>query len=161
MVVLGFQVPYFSDMLNDKIIIANIEMDDIKDFQVADTIDIKSIAKKGIKYQDREEFIKFASFLYAKDLNHTISSDIAVHKGDLIIFNPNTIYKNSDNLTYKTKEIIYNMKTKIAISNYPFIATKDRDRVIGKSLVYDLNKKTTLAREVKGWFYIEDQNQTN
>lgn len=83
-------------------------------------------------------------------------SDIAVLKGDELIFVGNATYLSSDNINYISEEIIYNKKQKTATSKVPFILRQNDNNVTGNSLVYDLDFKQTYATGVHAWYFYED-----
>lgn len=151
MVILNMQAPYLRDFFKDEIIIANMEMNDIIDYELAQNVDMKIISDNGVRYNDRDEFKNFYGEMYASDTNHTLRSDIAIHKDGVLTFVGNVKYKNDDNLTYDTQELIYDTKSKIATSNKPYIATRNQDKVIGESLKYDLNTKQSFSKGVHAW----------
>ncbi|PSM51827.1 lipooligosaccharide transport system, periplasmic component LptC [Campylobacter blaseri] len=153
MVILSVQAPYLSEFFKNELEIASIEMEGIIDYEVNNEIILSSFeAQKGIRYSTRDEFFNFIGKNIDKDTNNTLTANKAIYKGDIITFIDNAIYLNSDNLQYKSDEIVYNSKEKTIKSDKPFVAMQDDKKVIGSSVIYDLNKKQTFAKGVNAWF---------
>lgn len=157
LIFLTMQVPYTKDFFQDDIDIATMEMIEITDYQV-DTNGTNSIyeADSGVRYSNKDEFENFRGKMIDRDRNHSMRSDIAVLKGDELIFVGNATYLSSDNINYISEEIIYNKKQKTATSKVPFILRQNDNNVTGNSLVYDLNFKQTYATGVHAWYFYED-----
>lgn len=161
MVFLSLQDPYLTEAFKKDNTIANMEMIGINDYEIGEKINLQITAKSGTRYKNYDEFRDFNGTHLEVDLNHTLSSKTAIRKGDILTFKGDANYQNSDNINYTSQEIIYNTKKKIVSSNVPFVMWQGEDRVDGKSIVYDINKKQTNAKGIHAWYQIKDQNSTN
>lgn len=151
MVFLSLQSPFSDDFIKSGITSPATEFKNVVDYEVGDKINGKFTSTNGVSYKNSDEFENFKA-IYIDDINHTLSSKIAISKGDDIIFKKDVNYTNSNNLNFLSEEAIYNTKTKIAKSNVPFIMLQNGDKITGKSLKYDLNKKQTFSKGVHGCF---------
>lgn len=157
MVILAVQTPYLSDFFKDELDIASLEMHTIIDYEVDEQIvSGKYEADKGVRYSNKDEFINFTGFVVGEDINHTLSSDLAIYEGDEIHFINNARYYSSDAFNYTSDEIIYNTATKIVLSNKPFTLWQYENNVTGLTIKHDLNTKQTFATGVHGWYHIQE-----
>lgn len=161
MVFLSLQDPYLTEAFKQDNTIANMEMNGIRDYEVAEKVNLQISAKSGTRYKDYDEFNEFNGIQKDQNLTHILRSNIAIRKDDELIFKGNANYQNSDNINYNSEEIIYNTNSKIVSSNVPFVMWQGEDRIGGKSIVYDINKKQTNAKGIHAWYQIKDQNSTN
>ena len=161
MVFLSLQDPYLTEAFKKDNTIANMEMIGINDYEIGKKINLQIIAKSGTRYKNYDEFRDFNGTHLDVDLNHTLSSKTAIRKGDTLTFKGDANYHNSDNINYTSQEIIYNTKKKIVKSDSDFVMWQGEDKVSGKSIVYDINKKQTNAKGIHAWYLIKDQNSTN
>ncbi|QKF64456.1 hypothetical protein [Campylobacter corcagiensis] len=157
LVFLMMQVPYTKDFFKDDIDIATMEMRDITDYQV-DINGTNAIyqADSGIRYSSHDEFENFRGKMIDSDRNHSMRSNVAISKGDELIFKGKATYLSSDDINYISEEIIYNTKDKTATSKVPFFLRQNENNVTGDSLVYDLKFKQTYATGVHAWYFYED-----
>lgn len=156
MVFLSVQTPYVSDIFKENSKIAVMEMKDITDYEISPQLIVGEYkAKSGERFKNRDEFSKFKGRIL-DDINHTIISDKAQMNGDIITLWKNGHYQNTDNINFYSEKIVYNSKKKFLKSDTNFTMTQDTDKVTGKSVEYDINKKQTKAKGVKGWFQSKD-----
>lgn len=155
MVFLSLQNPYENDLFKRDINLANMQMKGIVDYEVSEKVSLKLSADTATRYSKKDEFENFKAEM-VDDINHTLTSQKAQIIGDNIKFYQNAKYQNSDGLNYKSEEILYNTKKKIAKSNVPFEMTQNSDKITGKSIEYDLQKKQSKAKGVNGWFVSKD-----
>ncbi|MBQ9292452.1 MAG: LPS export ABC transporter periplasmic protein LptC [Campylobacter sp.] len=161
MVFLSLQDPYLTEAFKQDNTIANMEMNGIRDYEVAEKVNLQISAKSGTRYKDYDEFNEFNGIHTDGKTNHALRSDIAILKDDILTFKGNANYQNSDNINYNSEEIIYNIKSKIVRSDTPFIMRQGDDNVSGSGIIYDINKKQTNAKGIHAWYHIKDKNSTN
>ena len=161
MVFLSLQDPYLTETFKQDNAIANMEMNGIVDYEVGQNINSKIIAKSGTRYKTYDEFSEFSGVRIENNETHTLRSDIAIRKGDELVFKGNANYHNSDNINYNSEEIIYNTNSKIVQSNVPFVLRQGDDSVSGNSIIYDINKKQTNAKGIKAWYFLKETNSTH
>ncbi|MDA3077500.1 LPS export ABC transporter periplasmic protein LptC [Campylobacter sp. JMF_06 NA1] len=160
MVFLSVQTPYFEEMFKENLNVSNLEMQGVRDYQVGEKITGEFRAKNGIRYKDRDEFYEFDAVII-DDINHTISSNLAVKKGDNIKFSGSAHYRNSDEIDYKSEQITYNLKNKIVRSDVPYTLTQGENKVTGEKISYDTKNKKTNSKGIHAWYYTQDKNSSN
>lgn len=161
MVILSVQSPYLSDDFKRDLSIANMEMNNIIDYEVSQSVTGKFTSDKGTRYNDRDEFENFYGQIFEKDTNHTLKSNKARYKKDIVTFSGKATYTNTDDLNYISEEIIYNLKTKVAQSDKPFVMTQNNDKITGKNLKHILATKQTFAKGVHAWIQTKENKKTD
>lgn len=152
MVFLASSDPYFAENFKKDLSVANMQANDIVDYEInATMISARYEADELNRYNKEDEFLMFKSEILRGNLLHFLSSDKAKIQGDNIKFIHNVVYDNNDSLNFQSDEVVYNQKTKIAISKKDFIMTQNSDKIIGKSLEYDLKNKQTKIKGIKAW----------
>lgn len=156
MVFIAFQDPYELQELKRNINIATMTMYNVEDYEIDESISSRYKADIAIRFHDRDEFKNFDGFYIKDDVNHTLSSNDAVYKGDLLSFSNNATYLNSDGIKYVSDEIKYNLNTKEIYSDKPFILTQAEDKIIGEEILYKMQTKEIFAKKVKGWSQLDN-----
>lgn len=151
-----FQDPYDIQELKKNLNIATMTMYEVEDYEISDIIGSKYKAEVATRYNDRDEFKKFDGFYIKGDTNHSLSSDDASYKGSLLTFRNNAFYKNSDNVTYNSDEIIYDLDKKELSSKKDFVLRQNENKVIGKEILYKMEDKKIYAKKVKGWSQLKN-----
>ena len=145
MVFLSVQTPYVAELFNgDDSKIATIEMRGIDDFE---------ITNEKIRFSNKDVFKDFRADKIFDDLNHTITSKNAELTKNLAVAYGNAHYKNSDNIEYFSDKISYDMQKHVVFSDTNFTMTQAADRIEGVKIRYEIEKKQTFAKGVKGWFW--------
>ncbi|MBR8465663.1 LPS export ABC transporter periplasmic protein LptC [Campylobacter sp. faydin G-140] len=152
MVFVVFQDPYFSDEIKQDVRVANMQVNDVVDYEINASV-VSGIyeADEIVRYSNQDEFLHFKANVLRGNLKHDISSQKAIMRDDNITFKDSVKYDNNESLNFSSDEVIYNTKSKIAISKVPFIAIQNGDKIIGKSLRYDMVKKQTDIKGFKAW----------
>ena len=100
---------------------------------------------------------KFHNYYYAtnakltnnkRELLESIRADRSVYKGDVLNLKGNVAYVREDGLKFCFDEGIYNQKKSFAKTNGSFVITKNRDKVQGSQLYYDLAHDTINASQI-------------
>ena len=113
----------------------------------------KFTSKSVIAYDDYNEFIQPNVTFIQKD-RHNITANEAIYKDNNITFFGDVRYLNlATNLRYNSSEIQYLMMEKTLLSSVPFELLQNSDKIVGKSVIYTLDKNHITAKGVKGWFY--------
>ena len=85
---------------------------------------------------------------------HNINAKEAIYKDNNITFINDVRYVNLvTNLRYNSNEIIYDSANKILLSNTPFELLQNNDKILGDSIMYQLDSNEIMAKGVRGWFY--------
>lgn len=148
--------PYISEVLKEDLSVSNIQILKVTDYEMnASVISGIYVASEANRYKDRDEFLNFKAQILRAKQEHNLSADRAILMGDIIKFSKNARYENNESLSFVSDEIEYDTKRKIAVSNVPFVIMQNSDKTTGQSGSYDLNKKQTRIKGLKGW--IEQQ----
>ncbi|ANE36196.1 putative lipooligosaccharide transport system, substrate-binding component (LptC family) [Campylobacter iguaniorum] len=154
MVFLMTQNPYSSKLEQGDISIANMEAKNIVDYELNAT---KTYARYDadniIRYKNYDDISNFDSVILKGNTLHYLSSNKATATKDIITFYGDAKYKNSDKLNYNSERIIYNIALENLKSDSDFIMTQNSDKVVGKSVLYDMKDKKIFAKKVSGWYY--------
>jgi hypothetical protein len=146
MVYLTLQDPYYSHFFQNDQSIANMQMNDVVDFELNNTMVIaKYEADEWNRYAKKDEFFDFKAQILRDKIEHNISSKKAIYENEMVNFQDNVDYKNSDGLRLISDYIVYNTNSKVIQSDTNFTMTRGKNRVIGRSLKYDLNTKQLLV----------------
>lgn len=152
MVFLASSDPYYSEQFKRDLSVANMQVNQIVDYEInATKISGKYEADRLNRYANKDEFLNFKASVLRQNLEHNLSSQTAIYQGDEMKFLKDVRYENNESLKFSSDELIYNQKAKIAKTTSDFVATKNHDKVIGKSLEYDIGNKQTKAQGVKAW----------
>ncbi|MEA3384434.1 MAG: LPS export ABC transporter periplasmic protein LptC [Campylobacterota bacterium] len=112
----------------------------------------------------RSEELKNATILIKskKDLNsvNTISADQITKVNDNLYLNNNIVLETEDQVTLKTEELEYNIKTLKARNNSAFTITKDTNIFNGVSLYMDTNINHMKANKINFRIKLKDKNET-
>lgn len=149
MLVLSVQDPYF---LSFKAPVANIENIQISSFNAyelnATKVNSNIKAKKWLRYDDKDVLEDFL----IKTQKEQIAAIKAIKMGDDISLKGQVFYKDTNQTSIKAKELFYNTKDKILISDDNFTALIGKNTISGKSLSYDTKKKILKIKEPRAWF---------
>ncbi|MCR8690198.1 MULTISPECIES: hypothetical protein [Campylobacter] len=153
-VALMLQNPYDHTLEDGNIKVANMQADGVVSYDInATNTYAKFISSSVIAYDDYNKFINPDITFIQKD-THNINANEAIYKDDNITFIGDVKYLNLvTNLRYNSSEILYGSVEKILLSNYPFELIQNRDKILGNSVIYELDSNHITAKGVKGWFY--------
>ena len=111
---------------------------------------------KAVRYRQRDEMFNgtLISSVKSKDneLADIITADFIEKKGPKLKFVNHVKYNRDNFMTLKTDILHYNLDTKIAYNNKPFIGTYYDNYLIGSELYMDTNK--TYFKSKKAHFKI-------
>ncbi|MCR8678921.1 MULTISPECIES: hypothetical protein [Campylobacter] len=153
-VVLMLQSPYDIKANINNIKVANMQADEVISYEMnATDIYANFISSSVIAYDDYNKFINPNVTFIHKD-KHNINAKEAIYKDNNITFINEVKYINLiTNLRYNSNEIIYDNSTKILLSNLPFELLQNSDKILGNSVIYELDNNYITAKGVRGWFY--------
>ena len=153
-VVLMLQSPYVESFEINNMKVANVQVDGVVSYEInaTDTY-AKFIASSVIAYDDYNQFINPDATFIQND-KHNINAKEAIYKDNNITFINDVRYVNLvTNLRYNSNEIIYDSANKILLSNMPFELLQNNDKILGDSIMYQLDSNEIMAKGVRGWFY--------
>lgn len=159
MAVIAFQSPYLSQISKIDVNIADMQMNGIKNYEInVNGTNGYYEAKNALRIGEGDYFYEFKGKFYRGDNTiHNLRSDEGIYKKNEIIFKKNAFYENSDNLDFSSQEIIYDIKNATLRSDTDFVATQNKDKIIGKSVKYDTKNKQIYAKGVHSWVDIESK----
>jgi hypothetical protein len=102
-------------------------------------------SKKAVRYRNRDEMYNgiLISKIKSKEIKDSadiISADFIEKKGSKLKFVDHVKYDREDFLSLKTDLLHYDLESKIAYNNKPFIGKYYDDFLIGSELYFDANK---------------------
>ena len=153
-VALMLQNPYETSLQSNSIKVANMQADGVISYEInaTDTY-AKFISSSVIAYDDYNQFINPDATFIQND-KHNINAKEAIYKDNNITFINDVRYVNLvTNLRYNSNEIIYDSANKILLSNMPFELLQNNDKILGDSIMYQLDSNEIMAKGVRGWFY--------
>lgn len=114
-------------------------------------------SSKAMRFKTRDEMYKATFILRAKseenkNLTDIISADFVEKKGSDLTFVDHVKYNRDDFISLKTDILHYNVDTKIAYNDKPFIGTYYSNFLIGEALYFDTVK--TYFKSKKAHFEI-------
>ncbi|RDX34522.1 hypothetical protein DZA35_01285 [Arcobacter sp. HD9-500m-PIT-SAG03] len=117
---------------------------------------------KAIRYKERDEMFEGIFYIRAKSKGSSnqadvVSADFIEKKGPTLKFVDNVVYNRDDFITLKTDILYYNLDTKIAHNNKPFIGKYYDDSLNGTSLYLDTEE--TYFKSQKAHFEIDLDNK--
>ncbi|MDO5045880.1 LPS export ABC transporter periplasmic protein LptC [Campylobacter sp.] len=152
MVYLTIQDPYYSELVKPDNSVASIKINDVIDYEInASIISGRYEADEWNRYSDRDEFLGFKAEILKDNKEHNLTSQKVFYKNDKLKFKENVNYVNNEGLKFVSDEVIYDIKTKIARSDVPFVMTQNQDKIEGDGGVYDTNMKKTYIRGIRAW----------
>ncbi|ASM40650.1 LPS export ABC transporter periplasmic protein LptC [Campylobacter sp. RM12327] len=156
MALIAFQSPYLKQISKIEVGIASMQMNGIKNYEINSSgINGLYEATKALRINDDDYFYDFKGKILRDDTVHNLRSDEGIYKKDEVIFKKNAFYENSNNLNFSSQEIIYDIKSGIVKSDVDFVATQNKDKIIGKSVKYDTKNKQIYAKGVHSWINLK------
>ncbi|WP_172201851.1 LPS export ABC transporter periplasmic protein LptC [Campylobacter sp. RM16188] len=152
MVYLTIQDPYHAQSIKPDNSIASMKINDVIDYELNSTIiNARYEADEWNRYSDKDEFLSFKAEIIKDNKEHNLTSDKAFYQNDTIKFKGNVDYISSDGLKFVSDEVVYDIKSKLAVSDTSFVMTQNGDKVVGDALVYDTNLKRTYVKGIRAW----------
>ncbi len=157
MVFLMTQSPYSSQNIKAEISIANMQANNVVDYELNSTLVYGRYETKSIiRYKEYDELDTFKGTLFRGDSVHFLESKDALIRQNLITLTNDAIYKNQDDFKYESQKIVYDMQKKELFSDVPFKITQykqnaNADIITGNSVLYKIDDKKIFAKKVQGW----------
>jgi len=111
------------------------------------------------RYADKYSIINIDYTDNSKELLSNIKADNGLYrdKEDIIDLIGNVIYNREDGLVFESQEAIYNKKTAIAKTQKDYIMYRDKDSIVGTSLVYDNANDKIKSKNVVAKYQIKER----
>lgn len=146
---LFIQEPYYGQLSKTDMGIANIQMENVKDYEIVDTKIVRiTTAKESIKYLDRDLLHDVHVASYEKDFIYDVRSKQAEFKDEILTLKDDVVIKRSDDTTFKSQEISYDKNKNILYNNTLFEIKNPIYNANGSGFTYDLDKKSIIASNV-------------
>jgi LPS export ABC transporter protein LptC len=126
------------------------------------TIDDKGIsqrisASKALKFKTHDELYDLNTSFQKGDLKHTLLADKANFKNSILYLTGNVLYENNQTTRIKSRELEYNVKTKIVKSPVAFTLTSNKGIMQGKSFIYDMQNKELKGEGMHYSFEVDEK----
>ncbi len=151
------QEPYFLQTLKSQSEIATIEIYGLKDYEIDKNVTRITKAKKVVRFKNEDRAMEVEMLLKRDDKAYGIKADSAKYQNDKIILSKNVIFKQDDNLDFKTDEAIYDIKQKTISTNKTFNAKFNQLNVVGVSLLYHLNDNNISIEKINAKYRLEEK----
>ena len=130
-------------------------------YEITD-VGVKQIVKsKQADVYKHKEILKDATIIVKANKNGyatNIGNSKKMTKiGNKVILEDNVNLQFANGVNVKTQRLDYNIKTKIATNNVPFLVTRDKDTFDGKKLFFDSNKELIKAEKTKFRMKVNDE----
>ncbi len=151
---------YTNTELKNKKEIPLIEFENIKNYHLTKNgVDTVIKAKKALRFYDRDEIKDVDILTFQRGKKERLRAKEANYKNNIIYLYGNIIYKNEENLTLISEEMIYKLKKKIISSKSPFTLIAKKVKINGKSFVYNRQKGIIEALKIEA--IIKDTKKTD
>lgn len=111
--------------------------------------------KEGKKFDDRYEITQANFSDNTKTQFQTIRSDTALYRDDVLVVEGNVHYRRADGLEFRSQEGKYDAKQSRISTEGSFVITQNANRVDGRRLNYDTERKTVSANTVQGIYQLD------
>ena len=114
---------------------------------------------KAIRYSNRYKVFDIDYTDNSKDFIANMRADKGLYrdKANIIDLTGNVIYNREDGLIFESQEASYNKKTSIAHTNKDYVIYKDKNRVIGTSLIFDNVLNKVKSKDVIAKYQIQER----
>ena len=117
------------------------------------------IGEKGIRYEDRYKFFNINYTDKTKEYVSNMKSDEGLYKGDIFEFSGHVSYFRDDGLNFKTQKIKYDKKHKIISTDTAFIAYMGKNKITGRSFIYNKRSKKIYSKNIKAVYQIPEDKK--
>jgi hypothetical protein len=101
--------------------------------------------------------LRVKSLRYHNDTIDLLLADTGTYRGDHLYLDGNVTLHQRDGFDYWTEHAYYDKKKAILYATSPFIATKGKNRIDGKSMAYHTVKKVLRAISVDAVVYTAEK----
>jgi len=159
MLFLLYQKPYDVQLSTSSENEPNIEMIDVTNYSITQE-GVSHIVKatKVLRFSKYDEFYNIDAIKKSKEyFLEKLKADRGKLVGDNLHLKGNVRYENSDYVKFKSEEVDYNLKTKIAKTDVDFTLENNRTITHGTSLLYETIEGKIYANNIKS--RIEEENK--
>lgn len=149
--------------------VAILEVSDFTLLSVVENrLEFQVTGKRGMQFEDREEFWDFSLINYSpslgglkalksqKNMRETFYASHGIQKQDLYLFQGGLKYENTDGVAFEALDGEYLMKEKIFKAKGAFSIQTPEGRFKGIDLHYDASSQEVNAESPKGMIWLED-----
>ena len=111
--------------------------------------------KSAIKYSDKYDISDINYTDNSKEYRANMVADKGIYKNNIVRLIGNVIYKRKDGLKFKTQEVIYNKKNRIAISDTDYTMYMGENWIRGSYLKYNSLLKRIESKNVVASYQIK------
>ncbi|MCK9372893.1 MAG: LPS export ABC transporter periplasmic protein LptC [Sulfuricurvum sp.] len=111
--------------------------------------------KEGKLFDERYEITSAKFSNNTKHLLESIQSDHALYQADFITLNGNVRYQREDGLQFRSEEGTYDQNRSIIRTEGDFVITRNRNRIEGTKLYYNIDDDTVSADAIRGSYHLD------
>lgn len=149
--------------------VATLEVNDFTLFSVANNLpEAKVIGKKGLQFEDREEFWDFSLTNYnpeigglkslkARENEETFYVFHGIKKNDRYLFDGGIKYSNLDGVEFEAQKGVFYLQNRIFQTEGEFWMKTQEGEFAGNDLFYDAKKQMMRANLPRGKIWFEEQ----
>jgi LPS export ABC transporter protein LptC len=114
---------------------------------------------KAIRFSDRYKVTNIDYTDNSKVFIANMRADDGLYRDleDIIDLKGNVVYNREDGLIFESDEATYNQKSAIAHTNKDYVIYRDKNIVVGKSLLYDNRLNTVKSKNVVAKYQIQER----
>ena len=114
-------------------------------------------ASKALKFKTYDELYDLNTSFLEQGIRHTLIAKKARYQDDILYLTGDVLYENNQSLHIKSKELEYNVKTKIAKSPVAFTLSSNQGIMIGDSFVYDMKNGALKGEKMHYSFEVNEK----
>ena len=126
------------------------------EFDTDKLVDIAT-GQKALRYKDRDLLYDFVFSDNSNNALVSLSADMGRYKNDTIDLHGHVLYTKSDDIEFKSEHVFYDRKKAYAKSDVPFSASMGKNRVVGKTLYYDLKRDRIKSKDIYAIYNIQNR----
>jgi LPS export ABC transporter protein LptC len=104
--------------------------------------------EETLRYSDRYTVSDINFTDYSEDFKANMSAKEGLYKGNTVNLEGNVTYHREDGLAFKSKTLLYNTKTAIAVTNDKYIANFGVSTMQGETLNYNSKSNKIKSKNV-------------
>jgi LPS export ABC transporter protein LptC len=158
MIYVGFKPQYIAEQNFDDVPLFELDSFVLHELNQEKLITIMK-GSETKRYSDRYSVTNISFTDNSEELLANIRADSGLYrdKDNIIDLVGNVIYNREDGLVFESQEAIYDKKTAIARTQKDYIMYRDKDSVIGTSLVYDNANGRVKSKNVVAKYQIKER----
>jgi hypothetical protein len=109
-------------------------------------------------YGKRENgMLTIENIIYSTQKLGYVHAKKGIYQEDTLYLYDDVLLESLNGYSYKTTEAKYNLKKQILYITAPFIGKRDKNRIYGESLRYDVRQKKIFGKKIEAKFYTAEK----